>query len=328
MIEKKFILAVLSFLLFSDIFAESFRVKALHSVEIQESTDFEYSFHSGINDATALFLPEKIVFMEGIELKITVPTSVAQWRDSVVFSIYDSIQPKPKTSQIDYSGTKVFVNPVPTKLSWNILIPISEKNSIKDGLYNSTKVNIIPDLKNKFIFFRLQPAMKGIPEEIFASEFKISVKPILQNKGNLFLNLSTFDNSKNPYLIFIDEKQIPSDKKNILLETGLHTLNIQSEFYRNETRSIYIEQAKNTDFELVLQSIEPTLKITAPVNTIIHIDEELYKPQENDKPVFIEQGEHKLRFQIGDYEILRPILVEKGKSYNINLKVDLQITEE
>ena len=108
----------------------------------------------------------------------------------------------------------------------------------------------------------------------------------------------------------------------------MHTLNIQSEFYRNETRSVYIEQAKDTQIEIKLQSLDPMLKITAPANTKIFIDDTNIPHSETKENIPISEGEHKLRFQIGDYDILRPLTIEKGKTYNINLTVDLQITEE
>ena len=120
---------------------------------------------------------------------------------------------------------------------------------------------------------RFQPAMKGIPEETFEAEFKITIKPILINKGNLSLSISTYDKKENLYSIFIDGISYPQGTKTLFLDTGMHTLNIQSEFYRNETRSIYIEQAKDTQIEIKLQSLDPMLKITAPANTKIFIDD-------------------------------------------------------
>lgn len=325
---KKIASTILVFLIFQGIFAESFRVRKVIPVEVQENATYEYTVFSGINDAIAFFLPEQKKYLEGIELKITIPQAVAQWRDSVAFCVYDSITPKPSASQIDYSGTKIFVTPIPTKLSWNVQIPLTETNSIKEGSYNSLKINVLPDLKNNFAFVRFQPAMKGIPEETFLSEFKICVKPILVNKGNLSVKISTYDNIQNPYEIFIDGTSYSMDKKDFFLEAGVHTLNIQSEFYRSETRSVYIEQAKDTTVEINLQSIEPTLKISAPQNTLIFIDEKKFSPKEPESQIIVTEGEHFLKFLIGDYEIMRTINAEKGKSYNINLKIDLQILEE
>ena len=325
---KKVFSFILFFFSLIPFFSESFRVRKLHPVTLNQNPDFEETVYSGINDSIAVLLPQEKKYLEGIELKISVPVSVAQWRDSVAFSVYDNILPEPSASQIDYSGTKIFVSAVPTKLSWNVLIPVTQSNSIKDGSYNTLKLNVIPNLKNNLIFIRFQPAMKGIPEETFDAEFKITVKPILINKGNLSLSISTYDKKENLYSIFIDGISYPQGTKNAFLDTGMHTLNIQSEFYRNETRSIYIEQAKDTQIEIKLQSLNPMLKITAPANTKIFIDDTNIPHSETKENIPISEGEHKLRFQIGDYDILRPLTIEKGKTYNINLTVDLQITEE
>ena len=138
---KKVFSFIIFFFSFLPFFSESFRIRKLHPVTLNQSPDFEETVYSGINDSIAVLLPQEKKYLEGIELKISVPVSVAQWRDSVAFSIYDNILPEPSASQIDYSGKKLFVTSVPTKLSWNVLIPLTQSNSIKDGSYNTLKLN-------------------------------------------------------------------------------------------------------------------------------------------------------------------------------------------
>ena len=45
------------------------------------------------------------------------------------------------------------------------------------------------------------------------------------------------------------------------------------------------------------------------------------------KEFVISEGEHKIKFTIGDYEIIRSITAIKGKTYSANFSLDLQITE-
>ena len=91
-------------------------------------------------------------------------------------------------------------------------------------------------------------------------------------------------------------------------------------------RSFLIEQAKTSQIEIELKSLAPTLTIIAPDNAQIFLDDEPYKkPSE---PNLISEGEHKLRFVLGDYEVMRTLDIHKGKSYTVNLSVDLKITEE
>ena len=41
----------------------------------------------------------------------------------------------------------------------------------------------------------------------------------------------------------------------------------------------------------------------------------------------ITEGEHKIKFSIGDYEIVRSITAIKGKTYTANFSLDLDISE-
>lgn len=325
-LSKKIVSAVTFSLSAFCFYSESFRVRKIFPVEIHADASHEHTIMTGINDSLALYFPEDKTFLEGVELKLSIPAKIAEWRDSVAFSIYDNITPNPASSQIDYSGTRIYVTPLPSKLSWNVLIPITEKNDIKEGSYNTTKVNVIPDLKNNFSFCRFQPAMKGIPEEAMDAELKISVKAILINKGRLNLSVSTYDNAGKPYSIYIDDVPYSSSRNGWLIDTGMHTLSIQSENYRSETRSLFIEQAKDTNLEIRLQSLEPTLKIQAPANAEIILDDTKISPR--DKEMIIQEGEHIIKCHIGDYEIQRKLDVQKGKSYSVNLTVDLQVSEE
>ena len=106
----------------------------------------------------------------------------------------------------------------------------------------------------------------------------------------------------------------------------MHKLNIISDEYRNEVQTFIIEQAKDTILNIQLRSLEPTILLQAPENTKIFLDETEIKQRET--PITTTEGEHKLKFIFGDYEIIRMVNIQKGKSYTINLAVDLQITEE
>jgi hypothetical protein len=44
-------------------------------------------------------------------------------------------------------------------------------------------------------------------------------------------------------------------------------------------------------------------------------------------PRAVEPGVHEVRFQVSDYSIIRPITVQKGKTYKIALSVDVNISE-
>ena len=303
---------------------ETFRVRKLFPVTITDGIQDEQTVTTGINDSIALFLPDDTTYLEGIEIKMEIPDAIAAWRDSVACSLYQGISPVPTPSQIDYSGERIFVRPLPNRLSWILQIPLKAQNSIKDTPY-ATKVDFIPGTKNHFVFIRIQPAMKGIPEETADAQLKMTIKPLLINKGRLHIT-TRFPSQEKPYTLFIDNVQKTALDAGYLLDPGVHDVSIISDFYRGEARTVRVEQAKTTELGIDLKSITPTLLITAPDNTTVYLDDTQF--EKVGKSFEIAEGEHKIRFLIGDYEVIRTINVQKGKSYTASLSVDLKITEE
>jgi len=322
---KKIIISLILTFVVLNLTAESFRTGKLSVINVRQETDFEDSVKAGTNEAIALILPEEKKFIEGIELKFEIPESIACWQDSIACSIFDEVSPYPSAKQIDYSGSKKFYATLPGRLSWVVQIPFSQSDSLKTNQY-TTIVEQIPDIKNGYIFLRFQPVMKGIPEETMNSKIKVTVKPALADKGELKLSFNG-DYQTVPCAIFIDEQQISLDENNkIILDTGVHNISIVSSEYRNENRTVRIDQAKTTDLNIELKSIEPTVLVTAPEGTSIFIDEKQFTTM--GKEINIEEGEHKIRFVIGDYEIIRTLSAIKGKTYNVDCTVDLQIQEK
>ncbi len=323
---KKIISTVVSFSLCMCLAAETFRVGKMHTVEISQDNNLEASAKIGINEAIAIFIPKERDFIEGLEIKMDIPDSVAEWMDSVACSVYDKVKPIPSSSQIDYSATREYVSTLPGRLSWVLQVPLISNNSLKANKY-ITKMDTVPDLSQNLIFLRLQPVMKGIPEETMKAKVGISVKPILQNKGMLDLTLEA-ENKLLPCSVFIDDKPVQFSGKNekIMLDTGVHNISVISESYRNEVRTIHIDQAKTTPLSVEMKSIAPTLIILAPESTHVTLDGEKFSSFGTEFP--ISEGEHKIKFSIGEYEIVRTINVIKGRTYTANFEVDLQITEE
>lgn len=303
--------------------AEPFRVHSLHPVTVADNHTTEQVITSGINDGIAIFLPEELVYCEGIEIQMQIPDAVSQWRDSVVCSIYNGIKPRPSTDKIDYEGTRIFIATLPMRASWSVQIPIVQNNSIKNSAF-AQKVDVVPNISDGFIFLRLQPAMKGIPDETLAATIRVSVKPLLINKGNIAFEIDAPENKA--YTILVDDKQAPDGISELMTEPGQHTVSIVSENYRNETRTIRVEQAKTTTLSVALRSVEPTLFVSAPENAEVFLDDELFTDIEQE--VAVTEGVHKIRFKTASYEVTKEIFVQNGKTYSASLSMDIQITEE
>ena len=111
--------------------AETFRVSKVKTVNLTNDFTTEKSTSVGINEALAIFLPEDKTFLQGLEIKMDIPSAIASWPDCVACSIYNDISPKPSESKIDYSGTRFFVSTLPGRLSWILQIPLTKNNTIK-----------------------------------------------------------------------------------------------------------------------------------------------------------------------------------------------------
>ena len=318
----------------SSLYAETFRVAQCHIIDLTEDVSFSATKKLGLNDSLAVYIPEDRVFLEGIEFKMDIPEDMAIWRDCCGAYIYDGIKPAPKAQQIDYSGSKIFFGVVPGKLSWILQLPLTKNAQFKTNQYTKT-VETIPSAQGNFVFLRLQQIMKGVPDEVMNAKITITVRPILSDKGLLRVKLSTpqdsepkTDEQEENISIFIDNNAflLQDAQKGFLLNTGIHNISVISENYRTEVRKVRIDQAKISDLEIALKSIEPTVIITAPEGATVYLDDEKF--EELGKEVVILEGDHKIRCGIGDYEIVRTISVTKGRSYKVNLTVDLQISED
>ena len=337
---QKALISLILFFITIPVFGESFRVAKLHVINIQQDTDSDTETAMGLNDALAIYLPEdkdfRDYFIEGIEIKMSIPEQTALWRDCCACYIYENISPLPKKEQIDFTGNKVYFGVLPGKLSWVLQIPFTKENKLKTTQYTTT-LDKMPDISNNFIFLRLQQIMKGVPDSVMNSKITVSVKPILSDKGKLKLKINDEITSEQAeensnlsddiqYSLYIDDEAVNTEDNGIILNTGIHNLSIISENYRTEVRTVRIDQAKTTELEVQLKSIEPTIIITTPDGTEVLIDEE--PCTEFGKEFFIAEGDHKIKFIIGDYEITRSISIIKGKTYKVNLAVDLQIDEQ
>ena len=321
----KTIILLTFFSVSAGMYSETFRVSKVHEAKVLQEQGSEATARLNINDALAIKLPEDRDFIEGLELKFEIPEAVAYWMDCVACSVYSNIKPTPSSSQIDYSGTRVYVSTLPGKLSWVLQIPLKKENSLKSNNY-TTKVDSVVEPSGNAILVRLQPVMKGVPEETLNSIIPITVKPILSNKG--LLELKANDNGETPkaYSVFIDDKIAALDNGKIILDNGIHNISIISEFYRNEMRTVRIEIARTTLIQVDLKSIEPTLIIQAPEGSQILLDDAECKIIGQE--FLITEGEHKINFKFGDYEILRTITAIKGKTYKASFSMDFDIEEE
>ncbi|MBR0098774.1 MAG: hypothetical protein IJP90_03565, partial [Treponema sp.] len=154
---------------------------------------------------------------------------------------------------------------------------------------------------------------------------EITAKPVLKNKGALDLSVTPQSTEEKKYSVFIDDEPVQAYSHK-LLPTGEHHLSIVSDSYRNELRTFRIEQAKTTSLSVNMRGIEPLVKLICPKDTKVFLDG---LPVTNTtEAVSVTQGEHAVKFILGDYEIVKTISAMNGRTYSVNLNVDATISED
>jgi hypothetical protein len=321
--KNLFTLTFLAASLFFAANSETFRVHKTEVIRLENESDRK-SVESGVNDVIVVELPQDRTLIEGVEISIKVPKIVAEWRDSVAWSIYTDVSPLPGEKTTDYSGEKREIGTFGESLSANIKIPLVKNHSIKDDAF-STLTQIISADDVNFVFFRLQLAMKGVSNSITKAKFDVSARPILSDKGFISLKPVSPDGDLKEITVFVDGKQTDLDKKNALVATGKHDVSIVSNFYRNELRTVTVEQGKIAELEVLLRDIKPIIRLIAPEKTrIIFDDQEFTAPV---KQFYTTQGNHSVKFIVGDYEIVKSVSTVDGRSYNISVNLDASVVE-
>ncbi len=346
---SKVFLAVFLFFVFStSVSAENFRVAKLSVIDIPN--DFSpVTVNVGINEGLCLNIPKDKTFIKGYEIEIKIPKIVATYRDSVIYSFYSDISPEPNDTVIDYSGTKVMNDTIPPRLSINLQTFIKSEEQNKSSPYSTLlPFNVSENQKN--LTLRFQLAMKGVPESFLTSEFTVTIKPILKDVGLLTVNFLyphtlAFEDLEDVEVLedeitsekvieavkpgdislYIDDLIITDFSEPILLKTGTHHISVVSDSYRNEVRTVIINQASNTNLDIELKSIAPELIIVAPSNATVFLDDlELASFSEK---IPITTGDHTVKFLLGDYELTKTIHVFNGITYEVSLLVDINVTE-
>lgn len=326
---------------------DMFRVHETILVEMNDEVS-SHKARLAVNDMLAVKLPENPLFLRGLSLEIKIPKAAAEYRDAVAYSVYTGMQPEASKDTIDYSGDKLLLDTFPGKLSYNLQIPLIKNHGMKETPYSALLPAVV-DISEGYVYFRLQLVMKGTPVSVLEAVFDVEVKPVIIDKGLLDITvlypdagaaqvipssvigqdgseMSTAAQQKKPYTVFIDEKQIVLTDGKILLPTGIHHLAILSDSYRNEVRTVKVEQGHVSKVLIQLYDNDPLLFITIPKSIMLYFND--IQLVNFEKPYRITEGEHVLRFSLDGFESVKVIQAYKGKNYTASMLFDVTIKEE
>jgi len=306
--------------------AESFRTTVEGSIEVSPEITAGGISSLGINSSVLITIGTEKRFLKGIEIEISAPKEWLGQRGALVMVVYNDLIPKTAAGVTDIEGRRIAFDPLPDKLQIIYQIPLRQSHGLRTTPYVTVPAGITP-IETFPLLFRIMPVVKGLQEEIENLKFNLIVRPILSGEGAVRLIPRYSPLSRNrPFTVLIDDTVINTLSEQYVLKEGEHHLVILSEDYRNESRSFVVERAKILDLIIELQDTTPLIVFEGPQNAQVFLNNA--PVQHNNEPVPVEPGQYEVKFQIGDYTIIKALNIQRGKTYRVTLDLDLTIHEE
>ncbi len=314
----RFLTAILLLLITLQLFPVNIRGEINGLVSIStENISTQFSLH----ELTAILL-EETPFIERIDLTLTIPEELSRYRDSFMVTIYSGLDNTPDKMLKSYTGKKIFSAIIPVSRKMFISIPIVDKPD-SDLIPGTIKSTLVPP-SGFPVLLSVTPVMKGIPTSVLTSIFKLDIMPVLSNKGELNINVVN-PSPENSYTVIMDEKQLTSER-DIILQAGIHTIQIKSEYFKPVTRSFVIEKGKVSEITITLEPLLPTVFFETPAGTTIYLDG-IKLDYRAERGIQIEPGEHVVRIELSDYSLSRKFTIEADKDYKVSLFLDILVQD-
>jgi hypothetical protein len=280
----------------------------------------------GYDQAVAVTMAKSSPFIQGFEVELKLPPAFASQPGAFAYELWRRIEPDPDKNRYGYSGERIVTQALPARAGFVIQIPVRRDHAMKSGPY-ATVIPTLVEPEDFPFFFKLVPLSKGAAPEIEEAELQVRVRPVLTDEGGLRLVLAyPVDQAEHASVTaLIDDKRVDPESM-ILLKAGAHRLLLNSENYRDESRSFVVEQGRVLDLEIELQDTSPILLIEAPDSAFVMVDGVRVDHAANPR-MRIEPGEHSASCRIGDYSLSRKFTVARDKVYKLVLSVDLQLQE-
>ena len=269
-------------------------------------------------------------FFRGIQLELNSPQNFLAHRGSLAAALYGELNPAPNFGSsgagiADFECRRLAFDPLPAKIQTIYQIPLKAEHGLRTTPYATVLTETL-DASVFPLLFRIMPVIKGISDDLEKMVFSLNVKPIFSDEGALRINFRyPYNLPDRPLSLLIDDELITDLQMERLLKEGEHHLVILSEDYRNQSRRFVVERAKVLELAVELQDPTPLLVFECPENAKVYLDN-VYIPNPG-FPSPVDPGFHEVRFQVSDYTITRPVMIQKGKTYRVALSVDVNISE-
>jgi hypothetical protein len=295
---------------------------------IENNAAREAVFH--LFELLAVEYPESQI-AQTVELLVTVPRPFLRYRDSFSLSVFGNLS-RPLTEGVQQvEGSLLFQKQLPPSGRIMLRLPLTEDPvSSGPGVLLPSTIFTAGQFP---LVIQITPIMKGLPSDLMNADIAVSADIILQDIGflDIELLLPEADNQERKRILSAAEIMLDGNKQDqsILKETtkldsGVYRFNMTIPGFTGENRTFTIRQGEVTVLRLSPQPVESRYTIQAPEEAMVFLNGE---PVDliNRRTGLIAPGEHVFLFRIGDYQLSRRIVVEAGKSYNIELLLDINV---
>ena len=305
--------------------ADSLRVYMAGKAEISPDRPEGSVVLLSYTDSALISLTGDPRFYRGIQLDLTAPAGFLAYRGHLASVIYNNLNNAPETGIADIQGQQLSFEPLAEKILNTWQIPLRDNHGLRSSPYVTIPTGVVP-FSSFPVIFRLMPVIKGISDELEKMVFQLTVKPVLGDEGIIRLKINYPEQLPGrPFTVLIDDEIVGNLKAELLLKEGEHHLVILSDDYRNQSRRFMVEKARVMELLVELQDPTPLLIFESPEGAGIYVNNR--HVANTNVPYPVEPGLHEVKFQMSNYSIIRPITVQKGKTYKIALSVDINITE-
>src|SRR6056297_1308938 len=303
--------------------AEQVRGKVEDTLIIDESYS-DTSISIGLRELCQIRV-ESNEFLQGIVVQVESPQAAMRFRESFLLSVYSNASPPPREEFSNYSANKIYSDSFPSAQRTFVDIPLRDKGRWEQSTLNSSVVTVHPRPADYPLLLSIDPIMKGIPSNVSRSRFKITLKPVLIDKGALLLELPK-DVNRDDIQIHTDGNLQKQSSERLILSTGVHKLSIESDLYLTYSKSIGIERAQTTKLEAVLEPKQSTISFEAPDDAVVFFNGEQIEVGPGTQ-LQANPGEHVVLVRIGDFSVSKKIDIKGGKNYKVSLFFDILIND-
>lgn len=280
-----------------------------------------------LGDAVAVTFDSPNPFIQGLEFELRVPPPAMAASSSILWSVWRSLAPEPSKDLFDYRAIHVATQPLPARVSLVVQVPAIARHTLRGGPY----ALVIPELvaSNRYpLLFHLEAAGKGVSAELEKAVFRLRVRPLYTDEGGIALTLRNAEGATPAAApeVWVDGKKVELREGLIILKKGVRSVQVSVPGFRDEHRTVTVEAGRVVELALELAGTAPVLRVQAPDLALIELDGLPWDHAANPR-LEIEAGEHTLVCRLGDYTVTRRFTAVKGRTYDIVLSVQLEVTE-